>query len=731
MSGFAASGGGGGYAVESEAVLVDKDSLSARTSVAWSPDSKRLIIGAAAKQDSPATTQSPKDGCVRLWEQMGDTSEDGEKLAVGHERMGRFAVYVESVSGDPNALHHSAPIWSIAAAECGVRALPTTPEPPPPPSGSGGSEEAAAGLLRCLEASSYGVFRLAMERCGLAEDGVRRDLPCVVAIGEESAGKSSTLERVTMLPVFPKAEVFCTKMPIRVRLTHCKGGPPTCRVSFDVAAHLPAHAAKAGAFDRPVDLQHCEDPAEVVQEMMDRVHRHFAEAEGKAAVVVPHELLVEIGSPHVPTMELVDLPGIREQPEEMRDATKALCYKYVRSPATVVLCVVPATVPQLQSSQAVGIVHELGRAAASVCVISKCDDVNVSKDGPRRKLVQRLARPADDDETGDLTMAHVVGVMNRDTAEEGGQGLISSEMERLLGSVTAERDWFSRSLPDLSLESQVSLPAALAALDAVMCRHIVESWIPRAKADVADRLAGARIQRRLLGTPVADDEGAFLRELALLGTAVCADSMRQIESYLVSIRAPAPAGSRRIDTFAEFAERSAAEATLLERHSLWSDPTDSDADESPCAVMLGRVEACAARHFEYVSPADEHVVRSKHSALAGWGAPWHEWLHAGAPVPEDTPNFASHSVEAFIAYVDSNVAVIVARSVFAPMLTPRALASMATDGGDAAGMMVERPEFAAERARLTAREAQLERSLGMLGEVERRMCVQLASLVSA
>lgn len=475
--------------------------------------------------------------------------------------------------------------------------------------------------------------------------------------------------------------------------------------------------------------------------------------------------------------------GIREQPEEMRDATKALCYKYVRSPATVVLCVVPATVPQLQSSQAVGIVHELGRAAASVCVISKCDDVNVSKDGPRRKLVQRLARPADDDEADDLPMAHVVGVMNRDTAEEGGQGLISSEMERLLGSVKAERDWFSRSLPDLSLESQVSLPAALAALDAVMCRHIVESWIPRAKADVADRLAGVRIQRRLLGTPVADDEGAFLRELALLGTAVCADSMREIESYLVSIRAPAPAGSRRIDTFAEFAERSAAEAKLLERHSLWSDPTDSDADESPCAVMLGRVEACAARHFEYVSPADEHVVRSKHSALAGWGAPWHEWLHAGAPVPEDTPNFASHSVEAFMwerfpalgeqlrgnvrravrrafaesalpkivtylthefasapavelnaahsAYVDSNVAVIVARSVFAPMLTPRALASMATDGGDAAGMMVERPEFAAERARLTAREAQLERSLGMLGEVERRMCVQLASLVSA
>ena len=59
-----------------------------------------------------------------------------------------------------------------------------------------------------------------------------QDLPCIVVIGEESAGKSATLERITMLPVFPKHPCYGTKMPVRVKMVHQRAGPKKCWISF-------------------------------------------------------------------------------------------------------------------------------------------------------------------------------------------------------------------------------------------------------------------------------------------------------------------------------------------------------------------------------------------------------------------------------------------------------------------------------------------------------------------
>lgn len=65
--------------------------------------------------------------------------------------------------------------------------------------GSSGSNRASTdtwkkGLGGYLDNSSYGKFLRAMESAGLS-DAVPQELPCIVVIGEESSGKSATLER--------------------------------------------------------------------------------------------------------------------------------------------------------------------------------------------------------------------------------------------------------------------------------------------------------------------------------------------------------------------------------------------------------------------------------------------------------------------------------------------------------------------------------------------------------
>lgn len=61
---------------------------------------------------------------------------------------------------------------------------------------SAGSKDENGGLLGYLESSSYGVFKTAMQSAGL-DSTLDQELPCIVAMGEESAGKSATLERYT------------------------------------------------------------------------------------------------------------------------------------------------------------------------------------------------------------------------------------------------------------------------------------------------------------------------------------------------------------------------------------------------------------------------------------------------------------------------------------------------------------------------------------------------------
>ena len=47
--------------------------------------------------------------------------------------------------------------------------------------------------------------------------------PQVVVIGRENTGKSTILERLCMLPMFPHESKVCTRMAIRVKV-----GPPLC-----------------------------------------------------------------------------------------------------------------------------------------------------------------------------------------------------------------------------------------------------------------------------------------------------------------------------------------------------------------------------------------------------------------------------------------------------------------------------------------------------------------------
>ena len=44
--------------------------------------------------------------------------------------------------------------------------------------------------------------------------------PCIIMVGAENTGKSSVLERLALMGIFPRMDGICTRLPIHARLRH-------------------------------------------------------------------------------------------------------------------------------------------------------------------------------------------------------------------------------------------------------------------------------------------------------------------------------------------------------------------------------------------------------------------------------------------------------------------------------------------------------------------------------
>ena len=75
----------------------------------------------------------------------------------------------------------------------------------------------------------------------------------------------------------------------------------------------------------------------------------------------------------MPTIELVDLPGIQLYPTDLYKQTRKLVNSYLQEEDTLVLCVVDATTPSLDSSIAVKMVRGSAKLPSTILALTKAD----------------------------------------------------------------------------------------------------------------------------------------------------------------------------------------------------------------------------------------------------------------------------------------------------------------------------------------------------------------------
>ncbi|KAK7230412.1 mitochondrial fission protein, partial [Aureococcus anophagefferens] len=194
--------------------------------------------------------------------------------------------------------------------------------------------------------------------------GTQLDLPRIVVVGDQSAGKSSVLEAISGVQLL-RGTGFVTRAPIELRLV--RSASPGCRAV--VSAEGSDERTRVG----------CDGVGEALNATMRKLVRAGGGVSERA-------VRCTISSPSAPDLTLVDLPGLARvsvegQSRDVPAVTKALAQRYAAPARTVILVVVPCNA-DLATAEALKLARDADPdGARTVGVLTKPDLMDPGTEG--------------------------------------------------------------------------------------------------------------------------------------------------------------------------------------------------------------------------------------------------------------------------------------------------------------------------------------------------------------
>eukprot|EP00026_Physarum_polycephalum_P003295 Phypoly_transcript_03305.p1 GENE.Phypoly_transcript_03305~~Phypoly_transcript_03305.p1 ORF type:complete len:716 (+),score=87.52 Phypoly_transcript_03305:200-2347(+) len=303
-------------------------------------------------------------------------------------------------------------------------------------------------------------------------------LPRIVVIGEENVGKSSVLESIAGVSIFPRAEGICTRLPFQLRM-HRRTPENMVKQFGHVWPDDPLRAKTRAAvsFESEPNVFY-ENPAEIAK----KVSQITKEKTGGRGV--KDELVIlNVYSSKVTDLTLIDLPGIinahrQGEPDNIYETTVGMVQSYIKDEDTIILAIIPANVP-LGNSQALREAQRVKALYRTVGVITKVDLAS-----PRDKVEQKIMGTIAD--YVDLPKGYI-GVVNADTEQE---------------QLYTEEQYFTQNYPSLWSNGKVGCAALCTKLNTLLDEHIRKVWAKKAKAKIKSKQDEVNRSMDSLGPPV-------------------------------------------------------------------------------------------------------------------------------------------------------------------------------------------------------------------------------------
>ncbi|KAI0165960.1 Dynamin central region-domain-containing protein [Xylariaceae sp. FL1272] len=199
------------------------------------------------------------------------------------------------------------------------------------------------------------------------------DLPQIVVVGSQSAGKSSVLENIVGRDFLPRGSGIVTRRPLILQLINVEEDESDPDPHAAYRNPTQARRSEWAEFHH-IPSRRFTDFGDVKREIETETSRVAGSNKG----INRQPINLKIYSPHVLNLTLVDLPGltkvpIGDQPPDIEKQTRTLISEYIAKPNSIILAVSPANV-DIVNSEALKLarhVDPLGRR--TIGVLTKVD----------------------------------------------------------------------------------------------------------------------------------------------------------------------------------------------------------------------------------------------------------------------------------------------------------------------------------------------------------------------
>ncbi|KAJ8352499.1 hypothetical protein SKAU_G00239750 [Synaphobranchus kaupii] len=208
--------------------------------------------------------------------------------------------------------------------------------------------------------------------------GIEKDLalPAIAVIGDQSSGKSSVLEALSGVAL-PRGSGIVTRCPLELKLRKLRGGGQwRASISYE---------------EEKIQF---EDPS-LVQGHVVKAQDKLA---GKGVGICNKLITLEVCSPDVCDLTLIDLPGIarvpvKNQPEDIGDQIKRLILNFILKTETIVLVVVACNV-DIATTEALKMAQQVDpEGKRTLAILTKPDLIDRGTEKNVLEIVQNQVIP--------------------------------------------------------------------------------------------------------------------------------------------------------------------------------------------------------------------------------------------------------------------------------------------------------------------------------------------------
>ena len=240
--------------------------------------------------------------------------------------------------------------------------------------------------------------------------------PKIVVIGDESSGKSTVLEQLIRMPLFPRKKTFCTRLPIHVRLRRPDAAQDECAsvtMSVITAKAYAEHGydAKPEEGTTPCTISTASG-YHFVQDRMDELSNSLAGETG--GVICNRIIVLNVLHPDVPVLDLIDLPGLVAvdvpgvtPPGKVEAIERVISHQIAadrqHGMTSFYLVIVPCERPN--TSNTFKLIQREGLLDHAIGVLTKSDEI---KD-PRYLLAWMMGEDIEDEDDGTVSTAAALG----------------------------------------------------------------------------------------------------------------------------------------------------------------------------------------------------------------------------------------------------------------------------------------------------------------------------------